>query len=350
MIPALAEETSLYSTLDSLAANPPEILTRFLAVVVVNHPIDAGDTIKEENRRTLCRLPGAAAGLPLAWVDAASPGRELPVGEGVGLARKLGFDLVLERLAWGSAPPLLIALDADTLVRPDYLAAIEDHFRRVPEGGAIVPFCHQRGETPEQDRAIAHYELFLRSYALGLALAGSPYAFPTVGSAMACRADAYLQAGGMNRRAAGEDFYFLQQLVKTAGVAPLRGTVVRPSARSSRRTPFGTGRSVARLLAGGQGLDFHQADSFRLLGGWLALADAAWQAPANGHSAGGARAFPRPGQLPGAGRPACGLAPSAAPAPYPACLLQRLPRLVRRPEDPQADPSSVLRPFPRPAA
>jgi len=44
--------------------------------------------------------------------------------------------------------------------------------------------------------------------------AGSPYAYHTIGSAFACRAEAYIAAGGMNRRHAAEDFYFLQQLAK----------------------------------------------------------------------------------------------------------------------------------------
>jgi hypothetical protein len=52
---------------------------------------------------------------------------------------------------------------------------------------------------------------------------------------MACRASAYVAAGGMNRRLAGEDFYFLQQVHKTSGVAALYGTTVHPSPRSSQR-------------------------------------------------------------------------------------------------------------------
>jgi hypothetical protein len=54
----------------------------------------------------------------------------------------------------------------------------------------VIPFCHQQGDTPEEDQAIRRYELFLRAYVLGLARAGSPCAFHTVGSAMACTAEA----------------------------------------------------------------------------------------------------------------------------------------------------------------
>ncbi|APG28473.1 hypothetical protein A7E78_11840 [Syntrophotalea acetylenivorans] len=214
-------------------------------------------------------------GLQLAWIDAASPGLELPIKDGgVGLARKVGFDLALKRLTFGQSDPLLIALDADTLVRPDYLPALHEHFQDTVSGAAVIPFCHQPGNDQVHDRAIARYELFLRCHLLGLTLAGSPYAFHTVGSTMACRATAYARAGGMNRRQAGEDFYFLQQLAKTAGVAQLSGTVVYPSARPSRRTPFGTGRSVSALLAGdSEAVLFYPAACYTVLGEWLQLAN-----------------------------------------------------------------------------
>ena len=282
VIPALAEEDSLFATLHSLERNPPELLSRFLVLVVVNHRADAEESDKESNLRTLRKLSGASfPSIRLAWIDASSKGLELPDRTGgVGLARKIGFDLALGRLDYSGAPPLLVALDADTLVRPDYLAGLLLHFETAAEGGAVIPFRHQKGETPEENLAIEQYELFLRHYVLGLSLAGSPYAFHTVGSAMACRADAYVRAGGMNLRRAGEDFYFLQQLAKTSGVSDLTGTVVYPSARPSHRVPFGTGRSIARMLAGEKGaVSFYRPECFRLLGAWLSLAAREWRTP-----------------------------------------------------------------------
>lgn len=277
VIPALAESASLPATLASLAANPPEQLARWLAVVVVNHRLDADPAAQADNRRTLAMLAVPDRrweGLRLAWVDAASAGLELPAGEGVGLARKLGCDLALEHLDW-TAPggPLLAMLDADSLVATDYLAALQEHFASHPEGGATLPFCHQPAATPALDDAIRRYELYLRGYLLGLTLAGSPYAYPTIGSTIACRATAYLGAGGMNRRQAGEDFHFLQQLAKTAGVAPLVGTLVRPAARISGRVPFGTGPALRRLAAGDPASVFcHPREAFMLLRAWLSLA------------------------------------------------------------------------------
>jgi hypothetical protein len=278
VIPALAESEHLFDTLASLAANPPELLARFLVVTVVNHRADASPEAQADNLLTLRRLAAGdvPARLRLAWVDAAAAGRELPPGEGVGLARKLGCDLALPRLDW-TAAPLLVCLDADTRVEPTYLPALVRHFATAAAGGAVLPFRHREGSTAAEEAAIVRYELFLRHYVLGLHLAGSPYAFHTVGSAMACTAATYLKAGGMNRRRAAEDFYFLQQLSKTAGVAPLCGTVVHPSPRPSGRVPFGTGRAVGRLLAGDPGaVRFYPADVFDRLGTWLGLVRQDW--------------------------------------------------------------------------
>jgi hypothetical protein len=276
VIPALAESATLFSTLRSLAQNPPELLERFLVLVVVNNREDALQPDKADNRKTLDLLSAGDSSfepLRLIWVDAASPGRELPAKKGgVGLARKIGFDLALPVLDFSGSDPILVALDADTLVQPDYLSALADHFRSTTAGGAVLAFQHQEGESPQQQEAIQRYELFLRSYVLGLARAGSPYAFHTVGSAMACTATAYAAMGGMNTRLAAEDFYFLQHLKKTSGISSVAGTLVHPSARSSHRVPFGTGRSISRMLAGEEkAVLFHSQECFSILEGWLSL-------------------------------------------------------------------------------
>ncbi len=102
-------------------------------------------------------------------------------------------------------------------------------------------------EFPEEVyRFITLYELHLRYYFRGLAFSGFPYVFHTVGSAMGVKAFQYVKAGGMNRRQAGEDFYFIQKLVPSGGYFNLNSTTVYPSPRPSFRVPFGTGASIAR--------------------------------------------------------------------------------------------------------
>jgi len=272
VIPALGESLRLFATLDSLARNPQQLRAEFLVLVVVNHRQDAPKPEKEDNLETLERLRAGGFPLRLALVDAAGPGLELPAKTGgVGLARRIGMDLALPLVA---PDGILVCLDADTLVEPGYLAALSAHFRASREGGAVLPFCHQRGESAGEERAITLYELFLRHYVLGLERAGSPYAFHCVGSAMACTRGAYLKLGGMTTRSAGEDFYFLQQLKRTSGIAQVSGTVVHPAARSSHRVPFGTGKSIARILSEGEeSQSFYRADCFRILGQWLGMVE-----------------------------------------------------------------------------
>jgi hypothetical protein len=90
---------------------------------------------------------------------------------------------------------------------------------------------------------------------------------------MACTASAYIRMGGMNRRPAAEDFYFLQQLHRTTGVEQLQGTLVHPSPRPSHRVPFGTGRSItSALLENAGAIMFYRPECFRILDDWLKIA------------------------------------------------------------------------------
>ena len=295
VIPSLAEALQLPQTLESLSHNPAELRDQVMILVVVNQRADASAAETADNLETLKMLPlwKQQFGLHnLFWVDATPSGTALPAKQGVGQARKIGLDLALRHLDY-AGDPLLICLDADTVVQPDYLPAIIHHFAHSPAGGASISYRHRPAASLAGQSAIDRYELFLRSYILGLKLAGSPYAFHSVGSAMACRASAYVASGGMNRRLAGEDFYFLQQLHKTSGVAPLTGTVVHPSPRSSHRVPFGTGRAVGDMLNDGeQRFLFYQPIVFSIVSEWLACVKENSEADASVLLCGAARISP----------------------------------------------------------
>ena len=271
VIPACDEENNLFRTLDSLTTSNSALLEDFLILVVINHPPEAEWQIKIANCRTLEQFTASPLRqkLQLGWIDACSEGHELTNG-GVGSARKLGFDLALTRLR-SDIDPILIGLDADTLVDVNYLEAISRHFKQTKAGAAVLPFAHRPADNAVEQRAIDQYELYLRCYLLGLTLADSPYAFHTIGSALACRSSAYVRCGGMNRRKAGEDFYFLQALAKTSGVENLYGTTVYPSARLSTRVPFGTGAAMVRLVSAQEQQLFYPLPAFELLGRWLKL-------------------------------------------------------------------------------
>ncbi len=272
VIPVCAERDHLPATLASLAANPPELLAETLICIVVNQRKTASNSFKQDNRHTLGWLRGQPfPQLHLGIVDATSEGFEFESKDGVGLARKIGFDLCLSKVAW-EQKPILISLDGDTLVDKHYLATIRSHFQTSKVSGAVLPFRHQSGSNTQMERAIRLYELYLRSYLYGLTQAGSPYAYHTIGSAFCCLADGYIKAGGMNRRLAAEDFYFLQKLAKTSGIELINGTVVAPAARFSSRVPFGTGPTLQRQVKEAiQCYQFVGVKGFSLLKQWLRI-------------------------------------------------------------------------------
>jgi len=277
VIPVLAEFERLLDTLGDLAANAPDQLSATAVVCVINNRASgvASSNDCADNQRTLMALPDFARAHPhlqIAWIDAASPGRTLDPKEGVGLARKIGLDwglALLEESGHPNGP--LICLDADTRVAPDYLRALYEFFEDKPRWAAVVEYAHPVDEKGEDSLPILSYELFLRYQELAWHYAGSPYAYPAIGSTMACSGTAYAVSGGMNRRQAGEDFYFLQQMAKTGQVERIRDTVVYPSGRASHRVPFGTGRKVGAYAADPDGayVTYHP-ETFRILRKWLA--------------------------------------------------------------------------------
>lgn len=147
---------------------------------------------------------------------------------------------------------IVVNLDADCACDPNYLQQITAHFASQRQAsGCSIYFEHPLDSAADvaSRRAIVNYELFLRYYKHGLEQAGSPYAYYTLGSCMAVRCSAYVQHGGMNLRRAGEDFHFLQQLMRAGRFTELGSTRVLPSPRASQRVPFGTGRAIAEQLA-----------------------------------------------------------------------------------------------------
>jgi hypothetical protein len=172
---------------------------------------------------------------------------------GVGLARKIGMDEAVRRFdAVDNHNGIISCYDADASCDTNYLVALEKHFKENPKS----PACSIHFEHPvsggEFDDAIYNgimqYELHLRYYKNGLAYANLPYAFHTIGSSMAVRSDAYQKQNGMNKRKAGEDFYFLQKLIPLGNFTELKTTKIIPSPRVSDRVPFGTGKAMQNWL------------------------------------------------------------------------------------------------------
>ena len=148
---------------------------------------------------------------------------------------------------------VIVCLDADCTVEKNYLSEIEKSFLANPKiTGCSIYFEHpiDVGEFGKEIyEGIINYELFLRYYSLGLSFCRFPYPFQTIGSSMAVRSTVYQKQGGMNRKKAGEDFYFLHKIFPLGNFIALNSTKVIPSPRISHRVPFGTGSAMQKYVA-----------------------------------------------------------------------------------------------------
>ena len=147
---------------------------------------------------------------------------------------------------------IICSLDADSLIASNYLIEIEKLFNSKDNcHGCSINFEHaiEGGEfSDEVYRRIAEYELHIRYYKQALKYTDFPYYHYTVGSSFAVSAKAYSMQGGMNKKQAGEDFYFLQKIMPMGNYFELTTTTVFPSSRPSDRVPFGTGPIINQYL------------------------------------------------------------------------------------------------------
>ncbi len=280
-------ESGLLTCLDSLflcdlPGHPAEV------IVLINSGVHSPPEIIDLNRKTHAKV--------LAWCTAHQrPGltfhavllENLPKKHfGAGLARKLVMDEAVRRFnRVDHDAGIILSLDADTTVEQNYLREVTGLFDRSPDtDGCSIRFAHPVGDEEsgrvgdeksrkvrneksrkvrdeksenESERelypeavyeAIVNYELHQRYYLEALRFTGYPYAFHTVGSAFAVRARAYCRQGGMSKRQAGEDFYFIQKVAMQGNFSECNSTTVHPSPRPSDRVPFGTGPAIAKQL------------------------------------------------------------------------------------------------------
>ncbi len=255
VIPALKEFKNVKTLLKSILKNEEKFLDETFFVFVINNTSTDKFAIKKDNIKLLGYLKEKLFNHPvlqIGVIDACTDNKELPVkGGGVGFARKIGMDLSLQYFDYSnSKKKLLINLDADCTVSENYLETIITEFNKNKYSAGYVHFEHPLPHNIEKKKAIINYEIFLRYYVLGLKYANSPYAFHTVGSTIICDYESYIKVGGMNKRKAGEDFYFLEKLAKVADIKFLKSATVYPSPRISDRVPFGTGQRVRRFIDG----------------------------------------------------------------------------------------------------
>ena len=251
VIPCL-NEPAIVQTLESLWACE-EVNASCEVIVAVNDSEDSPAQVKDFNLNTYEQLKkwkeNDRERLVLHPIYAGSVRAKFA---GAGMARKIGMDEAIRRFKAVNRPDgVIVSLDADCLVSANYLKEIEKLFIDCKTCiGATINFRHRIGELEDkkQQEGIRLYEDYLIYYKQALAFTGYPHAIDTIGSAFAVRAEAYVSQGGMNRRQAGEDFYFLHKLTHLGPLAQITKACVFPSARVSDRVPFGTGAAMSKWM------------------------------------------------------------------------------------------------------
>lgn len=268
VIPCYNEE-NVTRTLDSLiSCTQPQIGVK--TIVVINQSEIIPEEIAAQNLKSESEIE--------AW-KGENPGLDVEVifekslpkkHAGVGLARKIGMDEAVNLFHQIQKDGIIVALDADCGVEPNYLQEIENHFAKNPKtNGCSIRYAHPlQGKEYDSTiyEGIINYELHLRYYNQALRYCGLPYAFHTVGSSMAVKSSAYQKQGGMNKRKAGEDFYFLQKIIELGNFTELNSTCVIPSPRISDRVPFGTGKAIGDWIESQEFVYFtYDLNSFLIL-------------------------------------------------------------------------------------
>ena len=266
VIPCYNEPDLLGTLQDLTKCDQP--IGKIEVIVVINSTLNCANAIQEQNQKSLNDVSDWLNTTIKNWLTIHL--LHLPnlpqKNAGVGSARKIGMDEAIRRLADVNQAKngLLVCYDADCRCSYNYFTSIEAHFLNQPKTpGASIYFEHPldknemekcgfgrigQSVSKEEFAGIAAYELHLRYHVRAQKHVNFPYGFQTIGSAMAVRAWAYVKQGGMNRRKAGEDFYFLQKIRWLGKVTELSNTTVYPSPRISDRVPFGTGKAISSFI------------------------------------------------------------------------------------------------------
>jgi flavodoxin len=271
VIPAYNEDC-IRKTLNSIneAQKPSK---KVEIIIVINSSEKSSSKILQQNKKTTKEIKEWINKNPESFFDLyVIEKNNLPLKYfGAGYARKIGMDEAISRFNQvNQKEGYLISLDADVEIDKNYFTVIEESIKNNPRINAgIVYFEHPiKGSkfSKEIYSSIIQYELYLRYYKNALHWAGFPYAFHTIGSAFIVKAEAYVKQGGMNRKQAGEDFYFLNKIFQLGNISEISNTRVIPSPRPSDRVVFGTGPEVSKRLKQSEELkDTYDLKAFEVL-------------------------------------------------------------------------------------
>ena len=243
------KEPDLIATLQSLNNCHP--IHGVEVIVIVNEAEDCNPEISQQNQLTLGELTSWREKEKLNF-NLLSHYLIAPIRDaGVGFARKVGMDEAARRFeAIGYPFGTICCFDADTTCEANYLKVINKNFNQKKKAyGGVVNYEHSFPIQSFEREGIIQYELHLRYYENALAQIKYPYSSQTVGSTIVIRSDIYQKMGGMNKKKAGEDFYFLHRVMPLGNFININETTVYPSPRISDRVAFGTGKAMQKWKA-----------------------------------------------------------------------------------------------------
>lgn len=271
-IPAYKED-SLLPLLNSLAPSIQPYERAIKCQILINAPENASKEVKQIN--SLCYEEAIAVVRNNGWENQfeIKLNQDLPERKaGVGLARKLTMDEAYDSFESHNCPNgLIVCLDADCRVSDNYGERLLAMYESSDCDAWSIRFEHPLAGELEgwHYEGIIRYEAFLRYYINMQRLIHLPFAFQTVGSAMAVRAVSYKALGGMNQRKAGEDFYFLQKFIQNRKIEEEHQALVIPAPRVSDRVPFGTGKAIGDFGEDPSTISAYNPTSFELLGDFI---------------------------------------------------------------------------------
>lgn len=239
VIPVYNEINYIGNTLQSINHQNQDLLDKTLIILVINNSDTSTHKITTSNYNTHQKIKEKKYNFEYIILDYYSSGNAISEKFcGVGLARKIGLDFALHYAYENS---LLFCLDADTLISKNYLKIITQYYIKNNFLVATINFQHQLSSDPIINKGIQIYESALKDISSKIRSCNSPYGYVSMGSAIVCNAVAYVAVGGMSKKKAAEDFYFLQSLAKYTKIHHIQEILVFPSSRNEERVHLGTG-------------------------------------------------------------------------------------------------------------
>lgn len=280
-IPVCNEYPTFMNTLKSISISCAVANTKVHVVCCVNNKINSSEKILQNNQRMIYELNRIANAennslektlLKVCVLDYTKE-NTFTEKQGVGWARKIAMDYALVNGA-----KVLASLDADTLVDENYILQLK-YFLEQKMNCATMNFFHKRIENFSDDNnenqnsiqlnlAIQHYEDYIKNHSKKLAECGTPFCYSALGCIIVCSDKMYCECGGMKNKLAGEDFYFIQEMIKNVisknpkkilNPIEVLQTTVMPATRFSDRVLFGTGKALEEIVEG----NFSKAKLFK---------------------------------------------------------------------------------------